>query len=176
MSYADLTLKQQRFVDEYMVDFNATRAAKAAGYSENTAHVIGSENLEKPKIQAALKERTDALQQRTEVTLDRVVEELAKLAFMDPRNLFDESGKPVGISQLDDATAAAIAGVDVAVVGNQDMGLGEILKVRLSDKHKALDSLMKHLGGYKEGAALQVFNNPTTVTIKAKVPEQEAGE
>lgn len=68
-----LTPKQMRFVDEYMVDFNATQAAIRAGYKAKTAHVIGAENLRKPKIAEEIARRQKDLQRRTEVTQDRVV-------------------------------------------------------------------------------------------------------
>jgi len=69
----ELTEKQKRFVDEYMIDLNATQAAIRAGYSEKSAASIGEENLRKPEIQAALTERMKKRAQRTEVTQDYVL-------------------------------------------------------------------------------------------------------
>ncbi|MGB1388661.1 MAG: terminase small subunit [Paracoccaceae bacterium] len=72
-----LTAKQERFVAEYLIDGNATRAATAAGYSKKTAHSVGSENLRKPdivaKIAAAQADRTE----RTHITIDYVIQRLA---------------------------------------------------------------------------------------------------
>ena len=68
-----LTPKQARFVEEYLVDLNATQAAIRAGYSEQTARVIGHENLTKPDIQKAITERRQEMQQRTAITADRVL-------------------------------------------------------------------------------------------------------
>ena len=76
-----LTTKQRRFVAEYIVDYNATQAAIRAGYSEGTAGVIGFENLRKPQIQAAIHEELEKQSQRTNVTADRIVQELAAMAF-----------------------------------------------------------------------------------------------
>ena len=92
-----LTPKQARFVEEYLVDLNATQAAIRAGYSEQTARSIGYENLTKPDIQQAIDEARGKQQQRTEITADRVLEEYAKIAFFDPRKLFTADGaiKPV---------------------------------------------------------------------------------
>ena len=81
MAKAGLTAKQQLFVDEYLSDLNATQAAIRAGYSEKSAASIGEENLRKPEIEAAINEALKARRQRTEVTQDRVLEELAVLAF-----------------------------------------------------------------------------------------------
>lgn len=78
--YTKLTAKQRAFVDEYLVDMNASAAARRAGYSKRTAHDIGHENLRKPKIAAAIAERQQARQERVEISQDRVVRELCALA------------------------------------------------------------------------------------------------
>lgn len=71
-------LEQARFVDEYLVDLNATQAAIRAGYSPKRADAIGHENLRKPEIAAAIEERMKAREKRTEITQDRVLTELAR--------------------------------------------------------------------------------------------------
>lgn len=75
-----LTTKQQRFVEEYMVDFNATQAAIRAGYSKKTADVIGCENLGKPKIAKAIAERGRKLTEKADVTTTEIVEGLKREA------------------------------------------------------------------------------------------------
>lgn len=77
---ANLTPKQQRFVEEYLIDLNATQAAIRAGYSEKTAAVIGAENLIKPNIQKAIEEAKKQISKRTELTVDMVVNGLLKEA------------------------------------------------------------------------------------------------
>ena len=81
MSMAKLTDKQKIFCKEYIIDFNATRAAIAANYSKKTACKIGSENLQKLDIQKEIKRLMESRNERTEITADRVVKELAKFAF-----------------------------------------------------------------------------------------------
>lgn len=76
-----LTPKQKLFVDEYLVDLNATQAAIRAGYSEKTAYSIGNENLMKPEIAKAIQNAQQKRQERTEITQDRVVQEIADNAF-----------------------------------------------------------------------------------------------
>ncbi|WP_213469940.1 terminase small subunit, partial [Paenibacillus dendritiformis] len=76
-----LTAKQKAFVQEYLIDLNATQAAIRAGYSAKTARKIGQENLTKPDIQKAIQEAMDARAKRTEITADRVLQELAKIGF-----------------------------------------------------------------------------------------------
>ena len=75
-----LTPKQQRFVDEYLVDLNATQAAKRAGYSEKTAAITGFENLQKPNIQAALQDGLEKRQKRTLITQDQIITEIREIA------------------------------------------------------------------------------------------------
>ena len=80
MCKGDLTPKQMRFVDEYLIDLNATAAATRAGYSEKNAGKIGPELLGKTRITQALAERLKARQERTEITQDYVLKNLKKIA------------------------------------------------------------------------------------------------
>lgn len=70
---AELTAKQQRFVEEYLVDMNATQAAIRAGYSKKTAYSIGGENLRKPEIKKAIKKATKVIRKRAKISTDDVV-------------------------------------------------------------------------------------------------------
>lgn len=145
-----LTPKQERFVQEYLVDLNATAAAKRAGYSEKTAYAIGQQNLRKLEIQTAIQEAKDNLSRRTEVTQEMIIRETAKLAFFDVRKLFDENGKPLEISSLDDDTAAALVGLDVQDIYADDGGekafVGYVKKYKMADKLKALELLGRRFG------------------------------
>jgi len=106
MSSRGLTPKQQRFVEEYLVDLNATQAAIRAGYSARTAEWIGPQLLGKTHVAEAVRAGRESLSKRTEITQERVLQEYARLAFMDPRKLFDGTGAPRPIHELDDDTAA----------------------------------------------------------------------
>jgi phage terminase small subunit len=86
---AELTPKQQRFVDEYLVDLNATQAAIRAGYSAKTAGAIGDENLKKPEISAVIELRMLDRAQRTEITQDMVLRRWWQIATADPRKLIE---------------------------------------------------------------------------------------
>ena len=144
-----LTPKQSRFVDEYLLDLNASAAALRAGYSKKTAYSIGHANLKKVEIEKAISERRENASERTKVTLDQVVREAARLALFDPRKLFNANGTPIAIQDLDDDTAACIAGLDVVNMGSGDQ-IGQVLKYKLAPKGQAIDTLMKHLGGYEK--------------------------
>jgi phage terminase small subunit len=142
-----LTARERRFVDEYMIDLNATQAAIRAGYSERTAGAIGYENLTKPEIQSAITAARAAQQQRTQITADRVLQEVARLALYDPRKFFDADGRPKQIQDLDDDTAAVLAGLDVSeIASDRDSPLITVKKYKLPDKGANLERLMKHLG------------------------------
>lgn len=150
-----LTPKQERFVQEYLIDLNATQAAIRAGYSQRTASSIGEENLRKPEISAAIQAAKEARSERTHITQDRVLQELARIAFFDLRKLYREDGSLKAMHELDDEAAAVLAGVDVVETkGNAAMG-GEdglrhvpefVKKVKIPDKVAALGLAMRHLG------------------------------
>lgn len=145
-----LTPKQAAFVQEYLVDKNATQAAIRAGYSAKTARSIGEENLSKPDIRAAIDAAMNDVAARAGVTAERVLRERARLAFFDVRNLFDKDGFPVPLHQLDDDTAAAVIGVDVqeqfADDGNERVLTGFVKKYRFAGKDASLAALEKRLG------------------------------
>jgi phage terminase small subunit len=136
-------------VDEYLVDLNASKAALRAGYSEKTAYSIGHANLKKVEIEKAISERRENASERTKITLDQVVREAARLALFDPRKMFKADGTPRAIQDLDDDTAACIAGLDVMNIGSGDE-ISQVLKYKLAPKGQAIDTLMKHLGGYEK--------------------------
>lgn len=145
-----MTDKQQRFVEEYMVDLNATQAAIRAGYSQSTAHSIGAENLIKPEIQEAIQKRKQELSDQTGITAERVLKEYAKIAFSDIRELYTPDNNLYDIRQLDDETAGAVMSVEVDVMSVQGMPVGETKKVKLYNKLTALEALGKHIGLFEK--------------------------
>ena len=165
-----LTPKQKIFADEYLIDLNATRAYKVAYPSckkDETAAVNGSKLLRNTKVENYIQERMQEREQRTKITQDKVLQELAKLGFFNIRKLFDDSGKPLDITGLDDETAACIVGLEVMDVyegiGEDKEFVGYIKKYKLSDKLKALELIGRHLGMFKDKVELsgQVnTNNP----------------
>lgn len=172
-----LTDRQDRFVQEYLVDLNATQAAIRAGYSAKTAAQIGERMLRKVEVQALLTERMKARSERTEITADRVLREIARLAFFDIRKLVGDDGRPKDLKDLDDDTAAAIAGLEVARVGNAVIGEGEVLKFKISDKNAALEKLAKHLGLFEKDNKQQaptVFSRIELVGVRPKPQKPDA--
>lgn len=151
-----LSPKQARFVEEYLIDLNATQAAIRAGYSEKTAGSIGSENLQKPEIELAIAEARAKLSQKTGITAEKVLAELALLGFANMQDYMRSSteGDPyLDFSGLTREQAAALA--EVTVEDFKD-GRGEDardvrrVKFKLTDKRAALVDIGKHLGMFKE--------------------------
>ena len=89
-----LTPKQQRFCDEYLIDLNATQAAIRAGYSEKTAYRTGADNLRKPQIEEYIAKRQKELSRSTEITQERVIKELALIAFSNNADYAHRSCRP----------------------------------------------------------------------------------
>lgn len=144
---ARLTERQKRFVSEYLIDLNATAAAERAGYKDPN---IGRQLITKNNVAEAIQEAIQKREKRTEITQDMVIRELAKLGFFDIRKLFDNDGRPLDISKLDDDTAAALVGLDVQDVADSDENyVGFIKKYKMADKIRALELLGKHLGAWE---------------------------
>ena len=141
-----LTDKQRRFVAEYLVDLNATEAAKRCGYSAKTAHVQGSRLLSDAEVQAAVSGRQERQLERTDLTATRVLEELRRLSFSNVQDLFDEVGNLRPIHTLTREQAACIASLEVvkknAVAG--DGLIDTIHKVKVWDKTRSLEMVAKH--------------------------------
>lgn len=149
-----LTPKQAAFVEQYLVDLNATQAAIRAGYSRRSARAIGQENLTKPDVQAAITAAQQARSERVSVTADRVLEELAALAFTNLRDVATwgaEGGLDLRASDdLAPAEAAALREVKLTrtTYRNKDGGETEreTREVKMHDKLQAVVQIGKHLG------------------------------
>lgn len=162
---APLTPKQARFADEYIIDLNGTQAVIRAGYSHRGADVQAVRLLGDARIAARIAELQKKRSERTEITQDRVLQEVARLAFLDIRRAFKEDGSLKPVSEMDDDTAAAIAGIEVTEIAGTDLGV--IKKVRLSDKKGSLELLMRHLGMLNDKMKLQGdAENPLAVLLQ----------
>ena len=137
--------RMQIFVNEYLVTMNATEAARRAGYAPRHAGLRGYALLRRPDVQVAIRDAMDARAKRTGVTSDRVVEELAAIAFSDMRKILDFGPDRVRLlpaSAMSAADRAAIKSISVRI-GRR--GCGHV-RVRLHDKFAALMMLERHLG------------------------------
>jgi phage terminase small subunit len=143
-----LTKKQKQFVEEYLIDLNATQAAIRAGYSPNTANEQGSQNLAKLSIKNAIDRAIAERSKRTGVNADRIVLELAKIAFVNPTDVINMDEATIkGDANRNDT--AAIASVKVKRIPTDN---GDIVEreVKTYDKIKALELLGKHIGMFTD--------------------------
>lgn len=138
-----VTDKQERFCEEYMIDLNATQAAIRAGYSPKTANEQAARLLVNVSVQDRLAQLQAEQSRRTGVSADRVVRELARIAFANASDLIDPETASVKLDASRD-DLAAIQSVKVKTFGED--GLEH--EVKLADKLKALDLLGRHLGMY----------------------------
>lgn len=140
-----MTKKQKRFCEEYLIDLNATQAAIRAGYSPDTAGAIGAENLTKPEIQRAVAQAMADRSRRTGVNAERVVLELAKVAFVNVGDVIDATDATL----KEDAAPEDLAAIQSIKV--KDMGdMGIEREIRMADKLKALELLGRHLGMFND--------------------------
>lgn len=142
-----MTEKQKIFADEYLIDLNATRAYRKAYPSvkkDETAAQAGSRMLRNVKVAEYIAERMQARQERTEITQDKVLEELAAIAFARATDYAEVKDDQVIIkdtSGLSENQIKAIAGIKQGKFG---------IEVKLNDKEKALELLGRHLGMFKD--------------------------
>lgn len=145
---AKLIAKRKRFVEEYLIDLNATQAAIRAGYSPKTANEQGARLLANVSVQEAVAKAMAERSKRTGANQDRVIQELARIAFVNPRNVIDSEDGSV----RKDATEDDLACIQAVKVKTTDGEKGKSVEreVKLNDKMKALELLGKHLGMFKD--------------------------
>lgn len=143
-----LTKKQKLFVEEYLIDLNATQAAIRAGYSPETANEQGSRMLANVSIRNEIDKRMAERSRRTGINQDRILMELAKIALVNPEKVvnFDEATIREDAQPED---LAAIASVKVKRFPTKD-GEGIEREIKFYDKTKALDLAGRHLGMFKD--------------------------
>lgn len=176
-----LTPRQSRFVAEYLITLNATQAALKAGYSAKTAEHCGPRLLGIVGVASAIQDSLAKRAARTEVTADRVVTELARIAFGDVGVWFDDQGRLKPIHELPIEARAALASVDVqrekttrTVDGTEEVTIEDcVVKVKAWDKVRALELLAKHLGIITERREITgAQGGPLTFTLTLERPPQ----
>lgn len=167
-----ITAKQQRFIEEYLVDCNATQAAIRAGYSEKSAQQIGAENLLKPVILTAIDVRRAALSKKLEIDAERVLREYAAIAFAQLTDYVQIATKPHykfgvhpltgkldmipvgGYQQVTLTDTATLPEYKLAVLAGIKQGENGI-EIKMHDKIKALEALGRHLGLFNDKLQLE---------------------
>ncbi|WP_025516788.1 terminase small subunit [Bordetella trematum] len=149
-----LTNKQRRFVDEYLVDLNATQAAIRAGYSAKTAGQIGDENLKKPQIAAAIQQAQAKRSERVQVTADYVLSRMVEIDQMDVLDIMTDRMELKPVSEWPKVWRQYLSGFDLSELfegaGDDRALVGMMKKIRWPDKTKNLELLGRHLGMFKD--------------------------
>lgn len=187
----ELTLKQELFAQRFVETGNASesyrQAYEAEDWSSEAVNVEASRLCRHPNVSPRIKHLQQLALKRHEVTFDRMVSEYAKLAFLDIRKAFTPDGDLRPIVDLDDDTAAAVAGVEFEEIFDRGKEgrehVGRIHKIKLSDKRGALDSLSKLLGFVRASDSASVAVAPPLIintnvdrpnkTAEPGVPEPE---
>ena len=175
---AGLNERQRRFVEEYLIDLNATQAAIRAGYSTKTAYSQGQRLLKNVEVQNMVKRRTDAQIKRTDITADFVLIELMKIASANATDFFTVGKRNrVSLIPTDDIPKDKLAALSGIKRGKN----GE-LEAKAYDKLRALEMLGKHLGIFEkpkdqsDDVALAEFlkaTKPTAEDIEALYEDEE---
>lgn len=165
-----LTPKQAEFCQQYLIDLNGTQAAIRAGYSAHTANEQAARLLAKVSVGSHIRSLMEERSKRTQITQDRVLQELARVAFSDLRRAFREDGTLKLPHEMDDDTAAALAGIDtnaVNVGGADDPTTLTTRKIKVFGKTEALTLAMRHLG---------MLNDKLEVTLPEVVVKDWTGK
>ena len=141
-----MTPKQRMFVNEYLIDLNASAAYRRSGYTSGNPNVNGPRLLANAGIATAVQEAQAARAAATGVTAERVVVELARIAFGDARAIFSSAGELLPPAEWPNELSAAISGVEVATNSKGEGAVEHVAKVRFWDKVRALELLARHLG------------------------------
>lgn len=149
MKQGGLHQRRTRFIKEYLLDQNATRAAIAAGYSEKGARVQGCRLLADPNIAAEVNKKNAETNNKLDLTVERLKQELARLCYYDPGAYLNEDGSAKPLSEVDEDSRRAIAGFEMAELyegsGEKREKAGFIKKYKLADKNKAIEIAARSL-------------------------------
>lgn len=145
-----LTAKQQAFVAEYLIDLNATQAAIRAGYSVNTAEKIGSENIRKPEIKAAIDVALNSRMARVQVDADYVLKRLFEMAEADRADLYDDNGDLLPVKDWPEVwRKGMISGVKIEALfdgtGKDRIQIGHTKEIKTESALAVLQTLGKHI-------------------------------
>ena len=149
--------KYEAFCQEYMKDLNGAQAAIRAGYSEKGANVKGAQLLAIVSISERIKELMQDRQQRTQVTADMVIAELAKIGFHNVQDFVNGGNSILELKHLDANKTAAVSSVKTTLKADGDL----VSEVKFHDKVAALEKLGKHLGIFERDN-----KQKTEITIK----------
>lgn len=142
--------KQERFVEEYLIDLNAKQAAIRAGYKPNNADVVGYQLLQKTSVKNAVEKAMAERSRRTGINQDRVLYELAKMAFVNISDVIDLDNASV----KEDAAEEDLACIQAVKIKPNEFGTER--EIKMYDKKASLELLGRHLGMFKDNIKLDI--------------------
>ena len=149
-----IDIKQDKYINTLLETGSPTEAKKVSGY---TSTGIFKSPYAREKLEIRLRELKDKLK----ITPDRVLQEYARIAFFDIRNILDDDGKLLPLNEMDDDSVAAISGVDMQTLGDADGVIrAEVHKYKIADKLRALEILAKRL---------KLFDDTTNIKIEGEL-------
>jgi len=161
----ELTAKEARFVDEYLVDLNATNAAIRAGYKKHTARQAGSRLLSNVDIQEAIERGKLERSERTKVDADWVLTRLAHEADADMADLYGDNGDLLPVEEWPLIwRQGLVAGVEIEALyegeGEDRIQIGHVKKLKLVDRTRRLELIGKHVkvNAFQETVELKGLN------------------
>jgi len=161
-----LTPKQEKFALEYVKLGNASKAYRvaynASKMNSNTIARKAQELLKHPKVSIYIDKLQEEIREKSKIDIERVIQEIAKVAFFDIRELFNEDGSLKSVKEVDEKTAKAISEITSNIAKSEDNEITEVVKYKMHDKTKALDMLMRHLGGYNKDNSQKI----TSIIVK----------
>lgn len=170
-----LSPKQLRFVDEYLVDLNATQAAIRAGYSADSAASQGWDLLQKPEIREAIEVAALERAKRVQVSGDDILRRLKEIAFVDLRHAYDENGRLKGVQDLPSDVARALAGIKVydefEGSGDERVKVGEVRELKFNDRLRALELLGKNIAIFTDKVEHNLGPTLAELLAKARTPK-----
>ena len=171
---ANLTPKQQRFVEEYLIDLNATQAAIRSGYSEKTARDIGCENLAKPNIAKAIEEAQNKRKEQTQIDAAYVLKRLVEIDQMDVLDIMDDQMKIRPVNEWPKVWRQYVVNLENLELSD---GEGCFKKIKWPNKVKNLELLGKHVsvGAFKDKIE-HTGANGGSIDLSLKVVFENDGE
>lgn len=156
-SKASAKERRLAFANAYITNGqNGLQAAITAGFSAKTAGSKANQLLKEIEVRAIIDEANKKASELAGLSVERTLLEIARLAYADPRKLYDQDGNLIPIHMLDDDTAATIASVEIDETfsgkGDERIISGYLRKIKQHGKTQALDMAMKHLKLYSEDA------------------------
>lgn len=156
-----LTDREKLFCKEYLVDLNGTQAAIRAGYSPTSARKNASAMLKKPKIKEYLDVARAKMLERAEVDAGRVIDELAAVAFINPRDFVSWKDGVVTMQNSDDIPDSIMRAI--SVIEEVENRNGRKVTIKFHSKMEAITLLMKHMGMLKDSVELSGGDKPLQI-------------